>query len=64
MRLLAIGLVVLMACSADRPIEVARPFELRAQTPSGAALAGVRAWLDGAPLGETASGGVFVSRIP
>ena len=38
---------------------MARPFELRALTPAGDALPGLRGWLDGVPLGETQSDGLL-----
>jgi hypothetical protein len=59
--LIQIGLLVatLAACAAPPPPELARPFELRASTPAGDAVPGLRAWLGGALLGETASDGML-----
>jgi hypothetical protein len=51
--------LILIAACAQEPVPLARPFELRALTRSGEALAGLRAWLDGVPLGETQSDGLL-----
>jgi hypothetical protein len=59
MRPLAVCLALIAACAAPGPQLLARPFELRAVTRSGEALPGLRAWLDGVPLGETQSDGVL-----
>lgn len=59
MRSLALCLLAVTACSSASPPAVARAIELRALTPRGEALAGVRAWRDGASLGETASDGAL-----
>lgn len=56
---LCLTLLTASACAAREPAQLARPFELRALTRSGEALPGLRAWLDGVPLGETQSDGLL-----
>jgi hypothetical protein len=58
--LIAAGLLLTALACGEAPLpELARPFELRAVTPAGEAVPGVRAWLGGALLGETSSDGVL-----
>jgi len=52
-------LVALTACAAPEPVSVSRPIELHAVTGGGQKLSGVRAWVDGAQLGQTHSDGVL-----
>lgn len=59
MRSLAICLLLAAACATPEPATLTRAIELRATTRSGAALPGVRAWLDGVLLGETQSDGLL-----
>ena len=59
MRSLAVCLLLAAACATPEPASSTRAIELRATTRSGAALPGVRAWLDGVLLGETQSDGLL-----
>lgn len=54
-----IASILLTACAAPEPVRIARAIELHTVSGSGEPLAGVRAWLDGAQLGETQSDGLL-----
>jgi hypothetical protein len=51
--------IVLGACSEPEPATVSRAIELHAVSVGDQSLAGLRAWLDGKPIGETKSDGVL-----
>jgi hypothetical protein len=55
--------VTLLACTEAPQPELARPIELRAMTPAGEAVPGVRAWLGGTLLGETSSDGLLSAML-